>query len=274
MGQLFDGPEQTLSGEQVRFYEEHGYLAPVRLLNDRQVEAMRDGLERMIWDVDHPRGQEILGRPKLVRGQPTPMIYFQGAWLAEEAFHDVIFAPRLAGPLKQLLGTPRVRFWHDQIFYKPPRHGGVVAWHQDYSYWTRTEPVGHITCFLALDDTTLENGCLHVIPGSQGWPLLPTVPLTGTAADMDAIKSILSPQQLAEFKPTPIFLKAGECSFHHPLTLHGSYANTSDRPRRGVVLNFMKADTRSNSAEKPPMPGAPIYPRGAVIEGELFPVVT
>ena len=91
---------------------------------------------------------------------------------------------------------------------------------------------------------------------------------------MDAIKQVLSPEQLAQFKPTPISLKAGQCSFHHPLLLHGSYANTSDHPRRGVVLNFMKADTRSNDDQKPPMPGAPIYPKGAVIAGDLFPIVT
>ncbi len=274
VGHLFGTEELALTGEQLQFYSENGYYSPLPLLDDRQLTEMREALERMVHQPDHPRAHEILSRPKLKPGQPTPMIYFQGAWLAEEAFHDILFFPKLTRPLRQLLGTPRVRFWHDQIFYKPARHGGVVAWHQDYSYWTRTEPIGHITCFVALDDTTLENGCLHVIPGSHRWPLLPTVPLTGTAADMDAIKQVLSPEQLAQFKPTPISLKAGQCSFHHPLLLHGSYANTSDHPRRGVVLNFMKADTRSNDDQKPPMPGAPIYPKGAVIAGDLFPIVT
>lgn len=260
-----------LSAEQVRFYQDNGYLAPLRLLDEKQLGVMRESLERMLGP-EYPRAAELLGRPRLEPGKPTPMIYFQGAWLAEEAFHDLVFNPRLTVPLSQLLGTPQVRFWHDQIFYKPARHGGVVAWHQDYSYWTRTDPPGHITCFLALDDTTLENGCLHVIPSSHRWPLLPTVNLTGTAADMDAIKGVLSPQQLEQFKPTPIFLKAGECSFHHCFALHGSYANHSDRPRRGVVLNYMKPDTRSNS-DKPPMPGAEAVARGQVIEGEMFPIV-
>ena len=66
-----------------------------------------------------------------------------------------------------------VRFWHDQLFCKPSRHGGVVAWHQDYSYWTRTTPMAHLTCWIGLDDTDEHNGCLQYIPGSHKWDLLP-----------------------------------------------------------------------------------------------------
>jgi ectoine hydroxylase-related dioxygenase (phytanoyl-CoA dioxygenase family) len=199
------------------------------------------------------------------------MIYFQGAWLVDEVFHDILYSPRLTVPLCQLLGTDAVRFFHDQVFYKPARHGGIVAWHQDYSYWTRTTPVGHITCFLCLDDATLENGCLHVVPGSQKWNLLPKVDLMGKTEDMESIKSVLSEEQKAQFKPTPIFLKAGECSFHHCLTLHGSYPNKSDRARRSVVLNFMKPETKSAS-DQPLMPGAAPVQAGQVVDGDFFPI--
>ena len=54
----------------------------------------------------------------------------------------------------QLLGDRGVRFWHDQLFCKPARHGGIVAWHQDYSYWTRTQPLAHLTCWIGLDEAT------------------------------------------------------------------------------------------------------------------------
>jgi ectoine hydroxylase-related dioxygenase (phytanoyl-CoA dioxygenase family) len=82
-----------------------------------------------------------------------------------------------------------VRFWHDQIFYKPAHHGGVVAWHQDYSYWTRTTPMAHLSCWIGLDDATRENGCVHYIPGSHRWNLLP---ITGLADDMDSIQTVLN----------------------------------------------------------------------------------
>jgi hypothetical protein len=261
--------------EQVRAYHETGFVGPVRVLDMPQVERLRESLERMIA-ADFPFPNALLGRPR--DGWPQNpadrkgVIYFQGQWTVEEAAHDLVFNPRIIVPVCQLLGTSSARFFHDQTFWKPQRHGGVVAWNQDYSYWTRTGPVGHVTCFVALDDTTLENGCLHLVPGSHRWNLLPKVTLTGQQKeDMDSIKSVMTPEQLAQFKPVPMFLKAGECSFHHSLTLHGSYANGSDRPRRSLVLNYMKPDTISNSDE-PLMPGAAIVPKGNVVEGELFPL--
>jgi hypothetical protein len=268
---VIDEKQFDLTADQVRFYGDHGYLAPLRVLDDRQLQELRSRLENMIRD-DYARADELVAAPRVKAGEKSRMIYFQGAWRVDDLFRDLVFSPRLTTPLCQLLGRESVRFFHDQIFYKPARHGGIVAWHQDYSYWTRTAPAGHITCFLCLDDATLENGCLHVIPGSHKWNLLPKGDLIGGAAEtMDSIKSVLTPQQLQEFKPTPIFLKAGECSFHHCLTLHGSYPNQSDRPRRSIVMNYMRPDTRSASTESI-MPGAPAIEPGAIVEGELFPI--
>jgi hypothetical protein len=61
-----------------------------------------------------------------------------GAWRIAPAYHDVLWNPPFVMAASQLLGDVPVRFWHDQLFYKPAKKGGVVAWHQDYSYWTRT----------------------------------------------------------------------------------------------------------------------------------------
>lgn len=63
----------------------------------------------------------------------------------------------IEGLMALLLEGP-VRFWHDQLFCKPPLHGGRVAWHQDYSYWTRTQPMAHLSCWIGLDDSTHDNG--------------------------------------------------------------------------------------------------------------------
>ncbi len=262
-----------LTADQIAAFQRDGYLAGVRVVDDRQLQRLRDRLEQLIAD-DFPRKDELIGLTAQTGGatKSQQMIYFRGAWLVDEAFHDTLFNARVTVPVSQLLDTGRVRFWHDQVFYKPPRHGGVVAWHQDYSYWRRTVPAAHVTCFIALDDTTLENGCVHVIPGSHRWNLLPTVKLTGGPEDMEAIKQVLTPEQVRQFKPTPITLKAGEASFHHCLTLHGSFPNTSPNPRRGLVLNFMKPDVRSDT-DKPLMPGTPPVPKGAVVEGDDFPIV-
>ena len=105
----------------------------------------------------------------------TILFHALGAWRIGPGFHDVLWNPRFLVAASQLLGNVPVRFWHDQLFWKPAKKGGVVAWHQDYSYWTRTKPVAHLTCWCGLDDATKENGCLQYIAGSHRWGLLPNL---------------------------------------------------------------------------------------------------
>ncbi|MCZ2155063.1 MAG: phytanoyl-CoA dioxygenase family protein [Bryobacterales bacterium] len=170
-----------------------------------------------------------------------------GAWRVEEAFHDLLWNPAFLIPASQILGGS-VRFWHDQLFSKPAKHGGVVAWHQDYSYWTRTVPIAHLTCWLALDDSTVENGCLQYVPGSHRWNLLP---ITGLAGNMEEIMTVLSDEQKAAFRPVPIELKKGECAIHHSLLVHGSYENRSERSRRATVINVFRDGVQSAKDDEP-----------------------
>src|SRR5437773_280441 len=212
-----------------------GLRAPVRVLYDAQVDALRSDLAELM-DVAHP-GHALFHEFHTNESiDPTQVLFHAlGAWRISPAFHDLLWNPSFLVPASQLVGGA-VRFWHDQLFCKPARHGGVVAWHQDYSYWTRTTPMAHLTCWIALDDVTGANGCLQYVPGSHRWPLLP---MTGLAGDMDAIRRVLTPEQREQFIPIPIELRRGEAAFHHPLMVHGSEANRSDRPRRGTVLNVV-----------------------------------
>ncbi|MGH9494660.1 MAG: phytanoyl-CoA dioxygenase family protein [Candidatus Sulfotelmatobacter sp.] len=192
-----------------------------------------------------------------------------GAWRITAGFHDLLWHPAFTVPASQLLGGG-VRFWHDQLFCKPAHHGGVVAWHQDYSYWTRTQPLAHLTCWIGLDDSTRGNGCLQYISGSHRWPDLP---ITGLAGDMTAINAVLNEDERREFQyPVAVELKKGEASFHHPRLVHGSFANHSDRSRRATVINVMRDGVRSASNE-PLLKGVPVIPAGEKIEGQFFPLL-
>jgi ectoine hydroxylase-related dioxygenase (phytanoyl-CoA dioxygenase family) len=275
VGRLFPDPEEgregyRLSEDAVRAFRENGYVRGGRVLDASQIEALRAGLED-IRSGRNPRTAELYEIDDDYRRDPDRNVFhFLGAWLIDEAFHDLVFHPAVTVKAAQLLGVARARLWHDQVFYKPPRHPGVVTWHQDYSYWTRATPPGHLTCWIALDDATVENGCVHYVPGSHRWGLLPRISLT---KDMDAVKAFLEPQQAAAFRPVPLEVAAGECLFHDAHTVHGSHGNASDEPRRGIALNYMKPDTRSASSERPLLTGVPIVPAGSVIEGDYFPIV-
>ena len=202
-------------------------------------------------------------------GDPERVLFHAlGAWRITPGFHDLLWNPRLLSPAIQLL-EGEVRFWHDQIFYKPAYHGGVVAWHQDYSYWTRTRPMAHLSCWIGLDDATVENGCVHYVPGSHRWNLLP---VTGLANDMEAIQRVLNQEQKRQFKPVAIELKKGEASFHHPLMVHGSFENRTERPRRAAVVNLFRDGVLSVSST-PLLEGVPPIPAGEKMGGQFFPLL-
>ncbi|MEX2401597.1 MAG: phytanoyl-CoA dioxygenase family protein [Rhodothermales bacterium] len=257
-----------LSDEQIEFFWENGYVAGMRVLSDRQVEALRSELERF-FDPEHD-GRELWYEYHANESDEPDNVLFHalGAWRIGEGFHDVLWNPAFTVPASQILDGP-VRFWHDQLFCKPARHGGVVAWHQDYSYWTRTQPMAHLTCWVGLDDATVDNGCIHYIPGSHEWDLLP---VTGLANDMDAIQQVLSEDQKRRFKPVAVELKAGEATFHHPRMVHGSYANRTDRPRRAMVINVVR-DGVASATDESLLEGVPPVPKGQPLRGRFFPLL-
>jgi ectoine hydroxylase-related dioxygenase (phytanoyl-CoA dioxygenase family) len=263
-----DCNQYRLTTDQIDFFHANGYIAGIRVLNDGQVGVLRQELAELI-DPNHPGHHLFYEFHANESTDPsTTLFHALGAWRVSPAFHDLLWNPSFLMPASQLLGGA-VRFWHDQLFVKPPHQGGVVAWHQDYSYWTRTQPMGHLSCWIGLDDSTMENGCVHYVPGSHRWNLLP---ITGLANDMRSIYSVLSDEQKEQFKPVPIELKVGECSFHHPLMVHGSYENKSERPRRGAVINVLRDGVRSASND-PLLEGVPAIAAGEKIDGQFFPLL-
>jgi ectoine hydroxylase-related dioxygenase (phytanoyl-CoA dioxygenase family) len=263
-----DPREFRLSDEQVAHFHEFGYVSGVRVLSDEQVETLRSELAQLV-DPAHPGNELFYEYNSNESVDPSRVLFHAlGAWRIAPGFHDLLWNPAFTVPASQLLDGP-VRFWHDQLFCKPAKHGGVVAWHQDYSYWTRTQPMAHLTCWIGLDDATRHNGCMQYIPGSHRWQLLP---ITGLAGDMDAIQSVLSDEQKKQFKPVAIELKKGECTFHHPLMVHGSYENSTDGPRRAAVINVIRDGVRSDSNQEL-LAGVPPVPRGEPMQGTFFPLL-
>jgi ectoine hydroxylase-related dioxygenase (phytanoyl-CoA dioxygenase family) len=260
--------ECRLTQDQVDFYHREGYLAGVRILDDDQVDMLRTELTELT-ERSHPGNSLFYEYNSNESKDPSKVLFHAlGAWRITPGFHDILWNPRFTVPASQLLGGA-VRFWHDQLFCKPAKHGGVVAWHQDYSYWTRTQPMAHLTCWIGLDDATRDNGCLQYIPRSHRWELLP---ITGLAGNMDSIQTVLTPEQREQFKPVAIELKKGQCAFHHPLMVHGSYENRTDGPRRATVINVFRDGVASASSD-PLLEGVPPVPAGQKMTGQFFPLL-
>jgi ectoine hydroxylase-related dioxygenase (phytanoyl-CoA dioxygenase family) len=273
--ELFERPRNRrdwarfrLSDEQVEFDRREGYLAGIELLSESQVEALRLELQHLT-DPTQPSRERFYEYNSNESTNPSRVLFHAlGAWRVADGFHDLLWNPAFLMAAAQLVGGA-VRFWHDQIFFKPAHHGGVVAWHQDYSYWTRTKPMAHLSCWIGLDDSTRDNGCVHYIPGSHRWNLLP---ITGLADDMNSIQKVLTEDQQRDFKPVAIELKKGHASFHHPLMVHGSFENRTDKPRRAAVLNVFRDGVVSDSDDAP-LEGVPPILKGQPMQGQFFPLL-
>jgi ectoine hydroxylase-related dioxygenase (phytanoyl-CoA dioxygenase family) len=263
-----DEEKYRLTDEQVEFFHENGYLKGVKILEEREVEVLREELARLVEPTPEEKALFYEFHSNESANPNTVLFHALGAWRVGRALHDILWNPRFTVPASQLLGGP-VRFWHDQLFCKPAGHGGVVAWHQDFSYWTRTKPMQHLTCWIGLDVATTENGCMVYVPKSHTWPLLP---VTGLAGNMHAIQTVLTDEQKAQFKEITVELPLGYAAFHHPLLVHGSYENRSTRSRRAVVLNVVRDGVKSDTDDAL-LAGVPPVPKGEPLGGQFFPLL-
>ncbi|PKA96538.1 phytanoyl-CoA dioxygenase PhyH [Flavobacteriaceae bacterium MAR_2009_75] len=262
--------QYKLTDEQINHFHEEGYVSGIKLLNDNQINVLRKELDEIL-DPNHPLHHLFYEFHSNESEDPNAVLFHSlGHWRITHGFHDVLYNPAFVMAAHQLLEQRPVRFWHDQLFCKPAKHGGVVAWHQDYSYWTRTIAMQHLTCWTGLDDASTENGCLHYIPKSHKWGLLNAPSLAG---DMNGLMNYLNDDQREQFnKPVAIELKKGYTTFHHPLMVHGSYENKSNRSRRAFVLNVFADGTVSNTNDEL-LKGVPPVPKGEKMEGKFFPLL-
>lgn len=268
-----DWEQYMLTEEQIQFYNKNGFVNGIKIMTEEQVDVLNEELTKLQSLTAEEK--ELFYHYEANESEDPEKVLFHaiGAWRVTPGFHDLIWSPAYRMAAYQLLGQS-FRLFHDQLFCKPAKHGGVVAWHQDFSYWTFTKPMHHLTCWIGLDDATKENGCLYYIPGSYKWGLLP---ITGLTGDMNAVKEVLNEEQLDIFeKRVANELPKGYASFHHPLTMHGSYANYSEKSRRAVVINAMDHRTLGNIANYDRMDALksfPSMPQDSVLDGQFFPLL-
>jgi len=257
-----------LDASQREAFARDGFLGPIDVLAPSDVERVRMAVADVIARLDElePRLYEV---ERAFTERPGEVVcHFLGGFRVHPVLDELIRDARITTPCAQLLGVDALRFWHDQVFAKPPRHPGVVPWHQDYSYWTRTAPACHITCNLMLDDADEESGCLQFVPGSHRWGLLPRIPFD---APIEAIREHLP--HGASWQPVAVPVRAGQATIHHSYTLHGSAQNRSARWRRAAVCNYMGAHVRVADGSQPLLRGTDAIATGRRVEGPAFPIV-
>jgi hypothetical protein len=142
---------------------------------------------------------------------------------------------RLDDALTQLLGLSPYMV-PTMLYFKPPGARGQ-ALHQDQSY-LRAQPGTCVAAWLALDDTDEENGCMQLVPGSQGLPLLCTVKADTTQSFTDVMVPVPDGMEIR-----PAVMNRGDVLFFNGQVIHGSYPNRSkDRFRRSLIAHYITGD--------------------------------
>ena len=150
------------------------------------------------------------------------------------------FERRAAGIAEQLCGEGMVIDFDQLLAKQPGRTDATFGWHQDQAYWIDTDDRRTATCWLAVDDSTIENGCLQFLPGSHRQPVRPHHPLHGDRGTSHTLVTDLRPGDV--MRPVPI--RAGDITVHSEGVLHGSGGNTTtDSWRRAYIVAFRSAST-------------------------------
>jgi hypothetical protein len=206
-----------LTEAQIRKYHEDGYVTP-----DYRVPA--DTLAAI--KAHHAA---------LLERHPEYKDYCSGLLVHDRFFLEVCDNADILDMVEQLIG-PDIALWNSSFFAKPARDGKRTPWHQDGTYWP-VKPLASVTVWIAVDDATVENGCLRMIPGSHRGQVMK--PHVETDADDVTIYNVLQPEDYDESKAVDLVLRAGQISLHDPFLLHASEANRSDKSRRGMTMRFM-----------------------------------
>ena len=150
-----------------------------------------------------------------------------------------VFERRATSIAEQLCGEGMVIDF-DQLLAKAPGHEeAVFHWHQDQAYWIDTDDRRTATCWLAVDDSTLDNGCMQFLPGSHREPVRPHRPLSGDRTENHTLLTDLRAGDV--MRPVPI--NRGDITVHNEGVLHGSAGNLStDSYRRAYIVALRSTD--------------------------------
>ncbi|MDF2671562.1 MAG: phytanoyl-CoA dioxygenase [Paenibacillus sp.] len=269
-----------LSAAQVEEFERNGFLKGDVVLSDSEVELLREELDlvmegksvrppvlnrNMKEESDSPYdGMKMVANEKVVQ--------IVNIWMASDAYLQHAHNLRICEEIAQLCGTDTLRIWHDQIQYKPPVTGGPTAWHQDHPLWPIIQPADLVSAWVALDDATIENGCMWMVPGSHKWGNHQKY----LSADERFMPVHRQPDQLpadAVVQAVPFEIKKGQVGYHHSLTWHGSPHNRSEKKRRAIAVHYMPGHTRYVPDKQHPMLQYVNIQPGEILAGEHFPLV-
>ncbi len=242
MGYLNDDGAYVVTDEDRTAFERDGYVHLRGLLRDDEVADLE-----VVYDRFLRREIEVPGRDYCDMAGDygrDPSDYSIINVMLPRRYHPDwqgnVYERRTASVAAQLCGDG-MDIDYDQLLAKQPRKDDAVfAWHQDMAYWPDTPDRRTATFWLAIDDSTVDNGCMRFIPATNTEPSLrPHQPVFGGRGESHALGTELRDGDVVVDVP----IARGDCTVHNERVLHGSGGNTTDGYRRAYVLAYRSSET-------------------------------
>ncbi|MBI3832005.1 MAG: phytanoyl-CoA dioxygenase family protein [Planctomycetes bacterium] len=227
-----------LTQAQLNSYAKNGYLVVENLVAPQELQTLRERIDEIQEGRASAQSKNFVTNFEPGEGGTAvaakPILRKLSSLAPNDAFfRSIATKAAILDCVAQLTGNAaRILLYSDQAFLKPAFHGTEKPLHQDNSYF-KVEPMdGGVTCWMAIDDATVENGCMNYIPGSHKLGLVPHKAIKDTPH--------LTPEGTFGAE-VPVPIPAGACIFHHLLSLHSSKANNSPKSRRAWALHYVNA---------------------------------
>ncbi len=223
-----------LTIDQIQSYREQGYLGVEGVFSADELDDLRRVTDefveksRSVTTNDHVFDLEPSHTPEKPR-----LRRLKDPIKQHEIYRRALRHPKVLEIVSQLIG-PAITCNGNKLNLKLANVGSPVEWHQDWAFYPHTND-DLLAVGIAIDESTMENGCLMVLPGSHRGPLL------DHHQDGVFIGAVTDPDFQSD-AAVPITLKAGGISIHHTRLLHGSSPNQSPNTRRLLLFQYCAAD--------------------------------
>ncbi len=226
------------TAQEIRQYQEHGFLSVPNFMDGPELEQWRAAVDAAVANrreqvlpfvTDRGRSHRTVEDQRYYERVFTQRI---NLWQSNDAIRALVFQPALGQFVGQLAQVPGLRVWTDQALVKEP-YANPTGYHLDVPFWSFSSPDA-ITIWVALDDATLENGCLYYVPGSHKAAKFDLIDI---GQDIGALFDIYPEWHNVQAVPCPV--PAGGALLHNGLTFHGAGANMTPGRRRAMTVGYM-----------------------------------
>ena len=204
-----------LSSNQLKQYKNQGFVSPINIFSEEKAKKIRKEIE--LIENKKPDELEKSGR--------------YNAHLISPLLDEITHNSKILDAVQSLIGE-NILVCGTTLFIKNPNEKGFVSYHQDAKY-IGLEPHNWVTAWVAITDSNEKNGCMRMWSGSHKSDLKDHDEKFNEGNLLTRGQTV---NNVPKEKTTPLILKAGQMSLHHPTVVHGSDLNKSNDRRIGFVI--------------------------------------